>query len=116
MQYKVFKNARALNWLTKDQTSTKTLPYIFSQCEDANCRSLIPLQDTPSVKFTYSSQVYVESPIQVFMTGNLTSKSQSILYQRKGFLSIPVYYNVFNFESKIPIASYVIAIVAGNVV
>lgn len=49
------------------------------------------------------------------MTGNLTSKSESVIYDKKGFLKVPKKYNVFNFESKIPITSYVLAIVAGNV-
>ena len=49
------------------------------------------------------------------MTGNMTSKSESIIYEKVGFLKKPRKYNVFNFESKIPITSYVLAIVAGNV-
>ena len=63
VKYKVYKKSRALSWLTKEQTSTKKLPYLFSQCEDANCRAIAPLQDTPSIKFTYSASVYVEDPI-----------------------------------------------------
>jgi leukotriene-A4 hydrolase len=43
---------------------------MFSECEDANCRSMIPLQDTPAVKHTYSATVISLPEIKVFMSGN----------------------------------------------
>lgn len=37
------------------------MPYLFTQCESINCRSLVPLQDSPSNKITYSAAITVPS-------------------------------------------------------
>jgi len=43
VEYSTSPEAIGLNWLTKEQTNTKTLPYLFSQCEPIYCRSIAPL-------------------------------------------------------------------------
>lgn len=45
-------------------------PYVFSQCEMINARSMIPLQDTPAVKQTYTATIITRPEITVFMSGN----------------------------------------------
>ncbi len=57
--YYTTSEARSMNWLTKDQTATKVLQYLFTQCEPIECRSIAPLQDTPSIKAPYSANVTV---------------------------------------------------------
>ena len=41
-----------IQFLTKEQTYTKKYPFMFTQCEAIQCRSLFPVQDSPSVKST----------------------------------------------------------------
>ena len=102
--YETSPTATALNWLKPEQTSSKTKPYLFSQCESIHCRTLAPLQDTPAIKSTYSANVTVENDINVFMSANLTYKMQT-----------PWGTTHYYFSCDIPIPSYLLAIVAGNV-
>jgi leukotriene-A4 hydrolase len=94
-------------------------PYVFSQCEDANCRSLIPLQDTPAVKHTYSANILTRPEIAVFMSGNQTTLNQFSLMQDYPELlrdNPKTQWKVSSFETTIPFQSYLIAIIAGDVV
>lgn len=94
----------ALSWMTKEQTAGKKLPYMFSQCESVNCRSIAPLQDTPSVKATYSSRVVAPKEFTVKMSANETSVR-----------SISETHNESRFHCAIPVPSYLMAIVAGDI-
>jgi len=61
---------------------------------------MIPFQDSPAIKQTYTAVIFVDDPdIDVFMTANKTLKMK----------------NEFRFESKIQIPGYNIAILAGRV-
>ena len=55
--YSTSEKCTALQWLPPEQTAGKTYPYLFSQCQAIHCRSMIPCQDTPSVKAPYSAEV-----------------------------------------------------------
>ena len=70
IEYSTGANATALNWLTKEQTATKVQPYLFSQCEPIYCRSIAPLQDTPSVKTPYTANITVPKEQKVFMSAD----------------------------------------------
>ena len=49
--------SKALSWLEPEQTRGKKHAYVFTQCFPAYCRSIIPLQDTPSIKITFTATV-----------------------------------------------------------
>jgi hypothetical protein len=55
--YRTTPQCTALQWLDKNQTASKTHPYMFSQCQAIHCRSMVPCQDTPSVKAPYTAEV-----------------------------------------------------------
>jgi leukotriene-A4 hydrolase len=61
-----------MSWLKPSQTSGGLLPYIYTQCEDINCRSVAPLMDTPSNRITYSARVIHSNQLVAKMSANET--------------------------------------------
>ena len=93
-----------IQFLTKDQTYTKKYPFMFTQCEAIQCRSLFPVQDTPSVKSIYYVKTSIESPLK-FLFGGI---------QKTSFYDSNNKRNITLFEQPIPIPSYLVAFVAGE--
>lgn len=98
IKYKTTPDASALQWLSAEQTTGKKHPFVFSQCQAIHARSIVPCQDSPSVKFTYNA-VVKHNP-------ELTALMSAI---RKGNDS-----GITRFEQKVPIPSYLLAIAIGN--
>ncbi|KAG9490488.1 hypothetical protein GDO78_006041 [Eleutherodactylus coqui] len=92
----------ALQWLKPEQTAGKTHPYLFSQCQATHCRTIIPCQDTPGVKFTYYCQVSVPKELMALMSalsdGDFIDPEDC---SRK----------IYRFKQNVPIPSYLIALV-----
>ena len=63
-----------IQFLTKEQTYTKKYPFMFTQCEAIQCRSLFPVQDSPSVKSIYTVKTSVESPLTFLFGGIIKTK------------------------------------------
>ena len=93
-----------IQFLTKEQTYTKNYPFMFTQCEAILCRTLFPCQDTPSVKATYSVKTSISSPL-TFLFGGITKSHYYDSSTRK---------KIMCFEQNIPIPSYLVAFVAGE--
>uniref|UniRef100_A0A673KKZ9 Leukotriene A-4 hydrolase-like n=1 Tax=Sinocyclocheilus rhinocerous TaxID=307959 RepID=A0A673KKZ9_9TELE len=68
IEYETSPSATALQWLTPTQTAGKKHPYLFSQCQATHCRTMIPCQDSPSVKHTYYAQVSVPRELVALMS------------------------------------------------
>ena len=100
--YETSPTGIAFSWLTPAQTQTHVLPYLYTQCEPIYCRSIAPLQDTPSVKSTYSLQVKAPKEFSVFVSAYEVEKIQS-----EGFV-------VHRFHQPNLTQSYLLAIVIGN--
>ncbi|HET8858769.1 M1 family metallopeptidase [Marivirga sp.] len=85
IQYKTFPDSEALQWLSAQQTAGDS-PFLFTQSQAILCRSWIPIQDSPGIRFTYEAQVKVpkgnlaimsaENPQEVDSTGNYNFKMQ----------------------------------------
>ncbi|KAF2748648.1 leukotriene A-4 hydrolase [Sporormia fimetaria CBS 119925] len=91
----------ALQWMTKEQTSNKKHPYMFSQCQAIHARSIFPCQDTPDVKSTFSFAL--RSPLPVLASGLPTGQKD----YANGTL-------LYTFEQSVPIPSYLFAIASGD--
>ena len=55
IEYETNPSGNAFSWLSAFQTAGKALPYMYTQCEDINCRTVAPMQDTPANRVTYSA-------------------------------------------------------------
>ncbi len=95
--------ANALQWLDPQQTLGGDHPFLFSQCQAINARSIFPCQDSPSIRFTYSAEVVVPRP----MIAVMAAAPQTI--QTEGDL------NRCRFEMPQPIPSYLFALAVGDI-
>jgi leukotriene-A4 hydrolase len=68
IEYETAPTASALQWLSPEQTAGKTHPYLFSQGQFIHCRSMMPCQDTPYVKLTYSAEVDADADMTLLMS------------------------------------------------
>lgn len=102
--YKTTIESSGLQWLTKEQTAGKRHPFMFSQCEAIHCRTMIPCQDTPSVKATYEAEITAPKELTVLMSGIRTCEPEIV--QETDL-------KTWKYEQKVPIQSYLIAIAIG---
>ena len=104
IQFLTTEKCTGIQFLTKEQTYTKNYPFMFTQCEAIQCRSLFPVQDSPSVKSTYIVKTSIESPLTFLFGGIMKTKYYDSNTKK----------NITLFEQNIPIPSYLVAFVAGE--
>jgi len=102
--FKTNEKCNGIQYLTKEQTYTKKYPFMFTQCEAILCRTLFPIQDTPSVKAIYKVKTSIDSPLTFLFGGILKSHYYDSSEKKK----------IMRFEQNIPIPSYLVAFVAGE--
>ncbi|VVC97009.1 unnamed protein product [Leptidea sinapis] len=97
IKYKTSPSATALQWLEPKQTSGKKYPYMFSQCQPIHARSIMPCQDSPAVKFTYTAEVSAPENFSVLMSAIRDGSNNTKT----------------TFRQPVPIPSYLLAIAVG---
>ena len=98
------EKCNGIQFLTKEQTYTKKYPFMFTQCESIQCRSLFPVQDSPSVKSIYIVKTSISSPLTFLFSGLMKTK----YYDSNSKQNITLY------EQTMPIQSYLVAFAAGE--
>lgn len=86
----------AVQFLDPPQTAGKSFPYCYTQCEPIHCRTLVPIQDTPAIRFPVTYSFSVQEPLKVAVGG---------IFQD----------STLTYEQRIPIPSYLIAFAVGNI-
>ncbi|XP_070557997.1 leukotriene A-4 hydrolase-like [Ptychodera flava] len=104
IHYETSPKASALQWLTPEQTAGKKYPYLFSQCQAIHCRSMVPCQDAPAVKSTYQAKITVPRELVALMSA-LRVGEEPVTSDKTRW--------TYKFHQKVPIPSYLIAIVVG---
>ncbi len=98
--YRTGPDSAALQWLKPAQTAGKVQPFLFSQAQAIQARTMLPCQDSPGVRITYEAAVKTASGIRAVMAAE----------QLGGGGEEP-----WRFRMPQPIPSYLIAIAAGDI-
>lgn len=102
--YKSAPGARALQWLTPEQTAGKQHPYLFSQGQAINNRSWIPTQDSPGIRQTWRAQITVPEGLTTVMSARADTPGGRAMGTKRAFT-----YTMTN-----PVPPYLIAIAVGD--
>lgn len=102
IRYRTSPAASALQWLTPEQTLGKQHPYLFSQCQAIHARSVVPCQDTPSIRQTFTASIDVPAALRAVMAA--APRAREVRGDRA----------VQRFEMPEPIPPYLFAFAVGD--
>ncbi len=104
--YQSGPDAKALQWLVPEQTAGGKHPYLLSQGQPTLNRTWIPTQDSPGIRQTWEAKITAPEPLTVVMSGLSGGDPMQASEGRRAF----------NFAMDKPVAPYLIAIAAGDIV
>lgn len=102
IRYRTSPEASALQWLQPTQTAGGKHPFLFSQCQAIHARSVLPLQDSPSVRIRFVAEVTVPRELRAVMAAKF------LLRKEEGDLAVERY------EMPEPIPPYLLAFAVGD--
>ena len=74
--YRTAADASALQWLDPAQTAGGAHPYLFSQCQAIHARSVVPLQDTPQRRITFTAALTVPTALRGLMAAAFEGREE----------------------------------------
>ncbi|HEX9032855.1 MAG TPA: M1 family metallopeptidase [Streptosporangiaceae bacterium] len=98
IRYRTSPSSTALQWCTPEQTADGTHPFLYSQCQTIHARSMLPIQDTPAVRFSYDATVQVPAGFTALMSASRAGSDES----------------GFRFAQQQSIPAYLFALAAGR--
>ena len=105
------KDPAALQWLTPEQTAGGEHPYLLSQGQAILNRTWIPTQDSPGIRQTWSARITAPEELTVVMSGLSDDEPEALEAGPDGKRK-----RAFTFAMDKPVAPYLIAIAAGDIV
>lgn len=97
--YATGPDARALLWVAPSGTASGEHPMLFTQSQAINARTWIPIQDTPSVRFTYQARIDAPAPLRAVMSADNSQRPSGTQW---------------SFRMDRPIPSYLLALAVGD--
>ena len=101
--YTTSPEASALQWLEPQHTAGKEKPFLFSQCQPHHARSMVPIQDSPRVRFSYSAELTVPEPLVAVMSAAPGERKPGAVGQA-----------IYSFAMPQPIPAYLLALAVGK--
>lgn len=99
--YQTTPEARALQWLSPEQTAQKESSFLFTQSQAILARTWIPCQDSPGIRFTYNANVKVPNGFLALMSAE---NPKELNPDGQYFFKMPQ-----------PIPAYLMALTAGKI-
>lgn len=91
ISYSTTPQSTALAWVPESHTDSG-LPMVFTGLEPINCRTMIPIMDTPNAWFTFSANVKVPDGMIPLMSGyNPKTRNADNIYDIRMDMKIPSY-------------------------
>ncbi|GAX73644.1 hypothetical protein CEUSTIGMA_g1095.t1 [Chlamydomonas eustigma] len=113
VRFSTSPTSSAVQYLAPEQTAGGKHPYLFTQCQAIHARSLVPCQDSPGAKMSYSAVVRVPEALTALMSAvPLEDDSADVPHLSDVSSSGPT--RLFSFQQKVPIPPYLIALAVGE--
>jgi len=107
--YRTAAGASGLQWLDAEQTHGRRQPFLFSQCQAIHARSVVPLQDTPRVRFPYAATLHIPAALSAVMSAAPATTPDTALTAPTGATMRSVH-----FVMPQPVPPYLIALAVGE--
>lgn len=117
IDYSTTGQCTALGWLSKEQTDSKEMPFLYSQAQAIHARSMLPCADSPSHKITYTSKVRSKYPVlmSALAEGSIRATTTDVGNPLEAG-DVGGQDGTYRFRQPVGIPTYLIAIVGGNLV